>query len=243
MLKNEGVVSFAINFLRRNLLLILFMVIIGNLLVYLSDRNEKPHYESAIKIHTRGIYYDHLRDLTNFLTDTSFYRNREKLGLTQDENNSLHSIISQSYRNEDLYVYELKLIFLDTNNWQGVKRKVYDYLENKTELKDIFFKRKENILSLNRQLTIAESNINFNDSSAGKEQMLKSIDLRTKRNLNAYMNDMLIREIEVLPLDHDGLHFVQKSKIKSQLRASIIFFIIALFACVVREQFRKENNN
>ena len=170
MVKSDGVVSFTFNFIRRNFFLLLIIIISGNLIIFFKNKDSKPHFETSIKIHSRTVYYDHLKDLCNRISDSTFYRSQNLLLLSEAENNSLHSIAIQSYRNEDLYVYELKLIYNDTINWKTIKQKLYDYLENKTELKEIYFLPAENILNLSKQIASAERALNGNDTTAGNDK-------------------------------------------------------------------------
>jgi len=126
--------------MKRSLLIISLFIIAALAYVNFSHRNDKSYYLWTGKILSRADFYDRCKEVTNQWTKDEALK-KELLKSTASTNSNLKFLKADSYRNEDIYVFEIKIGVEDTAGILSIAPLLQQRLTNDKVLEARFFGR------------------------------------------------------------------------------------------------------
>ena len=207
--------------------IILPLIAIG--FVWNKTKNDnQPYYLLTQKIYCHAEFYDHLQSLTTSWTKSSS-QNSLTSSIRKNDLEKISFIKSNSYRNEDIYVFEIQFALTDSSISKNITKACLDAIENDQYFKSHFFSQSDIIDRLTKRIANADTTLL---NSAEKIQI--SINY-----LNLIKNKEDLNRKLVLPSeDLASIQYIIPNHRKSYLIA--IIFSIAL-GILIQFTIKKKN--
>jgi hypothetical protein len=221
-----------IHFLKKNILIILIALILGNI-YYLFNTNEKTdRYVATLKIKTSSLVYDRLNDLMNEII----------ISTKKDKNTA--TLNYQSYRNEQYYIFEVFIESPDSAKIMQTAPLISEMIKTDTIIKMYYF---EKLLALSKIIDAQTNYQKITDSLINKGKYNDEVknDLRYKRlimELNTFNINLsktnLLREFEIYPFSAKNIKYEKSSGLKDWIKINIVLFILAVFGSIIYRQLK-----
>jgi hypothetical protein len=223
---------------------ILLAVIIGNIIAWKQYKNAIPVYEYSFKVNVRGQYYDRARTLFEKIADAENWKNKNILDLPEKNLSRLHDISMNSYRNEDIYIQEVRFAFSDSTDFISTVDSLISYFHRDKFFKERYFDKVEFIDRTIRQydpLTQALKKSASDSSHNALTAQVNMFDLNYKRIIMLQYKENQIKELEYKEPVESEMHFVPVNKFRPHVVATILFLFIGTFLAIFANQLQKKN--
>ncbi len=224
-----------INTFKKQLWIILLVIVGGNVYYYLNHKNDSDYYRGTVKIRTKAMAYDRLNTI---------------LSLYTSQNNQTNPQVKESYRsyrNEDNYIYEVYAESADSNAVAKSCPKIIDMVMNDSIIRMHYYQR---ISEINSLLQNQKDFLKISDSlkAAGVNEELKyQIEFQSREaELNIftlnYQKINVYKDFEISPFNSESVVFIKEGGKSKLIKINLILLILGIFAAIVIHQFRNKNS-
>lgn len=224
-----------INTFKKQLWIILLVIVGGNVYYYLNHKNDSDYYRGTVKIRTKAMAYDRLNTI---------------LSLYTSQNNQTNPQVKESYRsyrNEDNYIYEVYAESADSNAVAKSCPKIIDMVMNDSIIRMHYYQR---ISKINSLLQNQKDFLKISDSlkAAGVNEELKyQIEFQSREaELNIftlnYQKINVYKDFEISPFNSESVVFIKEGGKSKLIKINLILLILGIFAAIVIHQFRNKNS-
>lgn len=235
-----------LKFLGRYWWLIILAVLLGNTIVWKKNQITLPAFESKLKIKTKGQYYDYTRQLLTTLSDSTNWKTNNTLHINKVAAEKIASMHTSSYRNEDVYILELNVLFSDSTGYAKVMDTIAAHVHQDLYLKDHVFNRLKFIDKLLQKGQELEKIIYGSNAEYGVKEHtalqneLTLFDINWKMSSSQFDKETLLKEFEILSTNGYEITYKEVSKLRPHLIATVLFLIIGFFLSVLLDQVRSK---
>lgn len=224
-----------INTFKKQLWIILLVIVGGNVYYYLNHKNDSDYYRGTVKIRTKAMAYDRLNTI---------------LSLYTSQNNQTNPQVKESYRsyrNEDNYIYEVYAESADSNAVAKSCPKIIDMVMNDSIIRMHYYQR---ISEINSLLKNQKDFLKISDSlkATGVNEELKyQIEFQSREaELNIftlnYQKINVYKDFEISPFNSESVVFIKEGGKSKLIKVNLILLILGIFAAIVIHQFRNKNS-
>lgn len=224
-----------INTFKKQLWIILLVIIGGNVYYYLNHKNDSDYYRGTVKIRTKAMAYDRLNTILSSYTS---------------QNNQTNPQVKESYRsyrNEDNYIYEVYAESADSNAVAKSCPIIIDMVMNDSIIRMHYYQR---ISAINSLLQNQEEFLKLSDSlkSVGvNEELRYEIEFQSRQSeLNIftlnYQKINVYKDFEISPFNSESVVFIKEGGKSKLIKVNLILMVLGIFAAIVIHQFRNKNS-
>jgi len=219
-------------FFKRNLAIILTVIIAGNLIYFLRVGNESPFYRASVKIKTKSAVYDRLTEILR----TSL--NEQDPAFQKQGAGSF-----SSYRSEDNYIFEILVDFPDSAGAGERAISLIAQIKNDSLINELYFKRIEAIDQViqhqNRLIETADSMLVLTDRLTGYDLQFKKTTYQVNNINLANIKINLLKEFAIYPFNDDSIVYYGKPGMSKLFKYNVILLFAGIFLAVFIRQLRK----
>ncbi len=224
-----------INTFKKQLWIILLVIIGGNVYYYLNHKNDSDYYRGTVKIRTKAMAYDRLNTI---------------LSLYTSQNNQTNPQVKESYRsyrNEDNYIYEVYAESADSNAVAKSCPQIIDMVMNDSIIRMHYYQR---ISEINNLLQNQKDFLKISDSLKAadvNEEMKYQIEFQSREaELNIftlnYQKINVYKDFEISPFNSESVVFIKEGGKSKFIKVNLILLVLGIFAAIVIHQFRNKNS-
>jgi hypothetical protein len=235
----ENLLRNPLTLMKRYWWMILLFVFIGNLIVWNKYRNNIPLFDYVIKLRVKGQFYDKAKEFSSVINDTLNWKSKNIFNLDSSHLSRLANIRTDSYRNEDIYIFEFILGFIDTTGCSVTIDSIDTYIKENSFLKQQYINRVAYIDDLLKDADRAiRSKQNSSDSLITLPGSL--FDLKFKKYELMTYRENLIREYSIIVPPPSTANLSTIRTFRSHLVSTVLFFVFGIFVSIIIYQFRNK---
>jgi len=218
--------------MKRSWLIISLFIIAALAFVNFSHRNDKSYYLWTGKILSRADFYDRCKEVTDQWTKDEALK-KELLNSTTTTNSNLKFLKADSYRNEDIYVFEIKIGVEDTAGISSIAPLLEQRLTNDKVLEARFFGR----LNQMRNLITFSDTTDKSNVSVDALMMREYIKFQTLANLENSQRMLSY----TFPKNNEFVK-IEQSNSRSYIFAIVLALVAGFFTIIVLKKIGGPRN-
>jgi hypothetical protein len=224
---NTGIINRMVLFLKKNLVIIIIVIIAGNILYLVNDNSiTGKYYSGSVKIRSNSFYYDRLHLVLGNLISSVEPTDTLKLDY-------------RSYHSEDHYVFEVNISSPSKERVVMYAGIIRERINSDTMISNYFYQRFNKISGLINQNKKAieilnqeyadEKNIN------GELEFRKTALMLNDFNLESHSLNIK-REFDIYPFSESDITIIESSALERLLKINLVFLVLGIFISIsIRE--------
>lgn len=216
----------------KSIIIILGILVAGNVFAYLKYGNAKPFYQYELVLKSKALLYDQLQQLSRKITSTTFQERDRFLNLSDPEKENIKNISYTSFKEEDYYVFSLKISTKDTSTLIRTADKILSVFYRDSYLKEKYFAQEEIARTLRdtysrikHQLDVKQDSTNLNSSMIG-------YDLEVKKFLFNHFHSSSQKELSLPEINSHNITFQRPDFSRVLIITNIVCLVLSTFVLI-----------
>jgi len=229
-----GILNRMVLFLKKNLVIILIVMVGGNILYLLNDNSiTGKYYNGSVKIRSNSFYYDRLHLVLGNL-------------VTSVEPSDTLKLDYRSYHSEDHYVFEVNISSPSKERVIRYAGIISERISSDTMISNYFYQRFNKIAGLINQnrkaIEILNQEYSDKKNIDGELEFRKTALMLNEFNLESHSLNIK-REFDIYPFSASDITVIESSAFDRLLKINLVFFVLGIFISIsIRELKNPESN-